>query len=184
MNGSVLRSFALDGKVAVVTGGLGQLGAQHARALSDAGASVSVFDLHVPDDAHRMSLTGGRDIAYHAVDVTDRASIEEAWRVRTDYLKPTRATEIRLLETPPTGWSVRDGTLTEFEPGREYTVSAYGSPGDAFPIDFTIDRLTAMGPDDVVVGQSNTESTEMSEADFRDNAKDSCGGGLFGLGAG
>jgi NAD(P)-dependent dehydrogenase (short-subunit alcohol dehydrogenase family) len=37
--------FALDDQVAVVTGGMGRLGARYVAALAEAGASVAAFDL-------------------------------------------------------------------------------------------------------------------------------------------
>lgn len=54
--------FSLDGRVAIVTGGNGQLGAEIVRALEARGAHVAVFDA-----AH-----------HEPVDVTDRAQIERA----------------------------------------------------------------------------------------------------------
>ncbi|MEP7225298.1 MAG: NAD-dependent epimerase/dehydratase family protein [Actinomycetota bacterium] len=55
--------FSLEGRVAVVTGGLGQVGREIVRGLEERGARVAVFDLR----AERFR-----------VDVTDRHSIEEA----------------------------------------------------------------------------------------------------------
>jgi NAD(P)-dependent dehydrogenase (short-subunit alcohol dehydrogenase family) len=55
--------FSLDGRVAIVTGGAGQLGAEIARGLEERGARVAVFDVA----ADRFN-----------VDVTDRAALEAA----------------------------------------------------------------------------------------------------------
>jgi NAD(P)-dependent dehydrogenase (short-subunit alcohol dehydrogenase family) len=55
--------FSLEGRVAVVTGGIGQLGQEIVRGLEQRGARVAVFDLAGDD---------------YRVDVTDRASIERA----------------------------------------------------------------------------------------------------------
>ena len=62
--------FDLDGRVAVVTGGLGQLGTVYVDGLTERGMRVAVFDVasgQVPDGA----------LAFQ-VDVTDRASLEDA----------------------------------------------------------------------------------------------------------
>ena len=62
--------FDLDGRVAVVTGGLGQLGTVYVAGLTERGMKVAVFDVasgEVPDGA----------LAFE-VDVTDRVSLEEA----------------------------------------------------------------------------------------------------------
>jgi NAD(P)-dependent dehydrogenase (short-subunit alcohol dehydrogenase family) len=64
------RLFALDDQVAVVTGGLGQLGRQFTGALMAAGARVAVLD-------HLESPDGDTDRCLHVrADVTDRASLE------------------------------------------------------------------------------------------------------------
>lgn len=63
-------SGALDGLVAVVTGGASGLGAAIAQRLHEAGARVAVLDLR-PDDAdHRFSA--------FTADVSDRAAVEAA----------------------------------------------------------------------------------------------------------
>jgi NAD(P)-dependent dehydrogenase (short-subunit alcohol dehydrogenase family) len=81
-------NFDLDGRVVIVTGGLGQLGAAFANALLDAGARVAILD--VSDDASRAKIPlaeAGEDrLRLFAADVTSKASlrgvlekIEAAW---------------------------------------------------------------------------------------------------------
>jgi len=68
--------FDLSGRVAVVTGGLGQLGATYVAGLVERGMRVASFDVasgEVPDGAR----------AYE-VDVTDRSAIEDAARAVED----------------------------------------------------------------------------------------------------
>jgi NAD(P)-dependent dehydrogenase (short-subunit alcohol dehydrogenase family) len=71
--------FSLTGDVAIVTGGLGRLGSQYARALSDAGAAVALFDI-----ADRRSpivhglLDAGARLTTHVVDTTNRAAVDRA----------------------------------------------------------------------------------------------------------
>jgi NAD(P)-dependent dehydrogenase (short-subunit alcohol dehydrogenase family) len=62
--------FSLDGRVAVVTGGAGQLGGEIARGLAARGARVAIFDL--------AEAAKGAGINSFVVDVTDRSAIERA----------------------------------------------------------------------------------------------------------
>src|SRR5262249_7175507 len=64
--------FDLTGRVAVVTGGMGQLGATYVAGLAERGMKVASFDVapgDVPDG-----------VRAYEVDVTDRAAIEDATR--------------------------------------------------------------------------------------------------------
>lgn len=75
------QMFHLGGRIALVTGGLGQLGRTFARALLAAGARVVVLDR--TDDAAAVNaafpeLAGRADFMALAADVTDRASLEAA----------------------------------------------------------------------------------------------------------
>jgi NAD(P)-dependent dehydrogenase (short-subunit alcohol dehydrogenase family) len=75
---TALSTFSLDGKVAVVTGGLGLLGRQHGLALADAGAHVVVADLDRPAaDRFAGELTGrsGRRAHGCRVDITDPEAV-------------------------------------------------------------------------------------------------------------
>lgn len=73
--------FDVSGRVVVITGGFGQLGAEYAAAFADRGARVAIFDLLEEPAASGADLAPGlRDGSIRAwrVDVTDRASIERA----------------------------------------------------------------------------------------------------------
>ncbi len=76
MNGTVrhnyLTKFRLDGKVAVVAGGLGLLGKETAVALAQAGAKVLVLDISVENGARfqQESMAEGLNIIFIHFDVT------------------------------------------------------------------------------------------------------------------
>jgi NAD(P)-dependent dehydrogenase (short-subunit alcohol dehydrogenase family) len=71
--------FRLDGQVAIVTGGLGRLGTQYARALTAAGASVALFDVSAERSALLQSLIdSGAPVSTHLVDATRRAAVDAA----------------------------------------------------------------------------------------------------------
>jgi NAD(P)-dependent dehydrogenase (short-subunit alcohol dehydrogenase family) len=75
--------FSLSGRLAIVTGGAGQLGAEIARGLEERGAEVAVFDIAA--DRYR-------------VDVTDRAALEAAVdEIGTPHVLINAAA----LDTPP-----------------------------------------------------------------------------------
>jgi NAD(P)-dependent dehydrogenase (short-subunit alcohol dehydrogenase family) len=71
--------FGLGEQVAIVTGGMGRLGARYVNALAEAGASVAAFDL--PGRASPIvaqAAAGGRPVSTHVVDVTSRAAVDAA----------------------------------------------------------------------------------------------------------
>ncbi len=78
--------FSLEGRVAIVTGGLGQIGAEIVRAFEERGARVAVFDA-----AHE-----------HPVDVTDRTAIERAtaW-IAENWGAPQILVNAAALDSPP-----------------------------------------------------------------------------------
>jgi NAD(P)-dependent dehydrogenase (short-subunit alcohol dehydrogenase family) len=78
--------FDLEGRVAVVTGGLGQLGTVYVDGLRERGMAVAVFDTAADDP----------------VDVTDRASVEAAMeRVVADLGVPHLLVNNAALDSPP-----------------------------------------------------------------------------------
>jgi len=79
--------FSLEGRVAVVTGGAGQLGAEIARGIEERGARVAVFDVA----ADRFN-----------VDVTDRAALEAATdEVTGEWGVPHVLVNAAALDSPP-----------------------------------------------------------------------------------
>ena len=79
--------FSLEGRVAIVTGGAGQLGAAIVRGLEERGARVAVFDLATDE---------------FRVDVTDRAAIEQATnRVAAEWGEPDILVNAAALDSPP-----------------------------------------------------------------------------------
>ncbi len=76
---SILDRFRLDGRVAVVTGGAGLLGAEFCRTLAEAGASVVVADIHreaAEKVAAQLRADGASAFAF-PLDVTRLQSTRE-----------------------------------------------------------------------------------------------------------
>jgi NAD(P)-dependent dehydrogenase (short-subunit alcohol dehydrogenase family) len=106
-------AFALDGRVAIVTGGLGQVGGEIVRGLAERGARVAVFDVAAEDgdDGSVRSLR---------VDVTDRASIERATeRVSGDWDVPHVLVNAAALDSPP------DAPPEEVGPFEDYPLAVF-----------------------------------------------------------
>jgi NAD(P)-dependent dehydrogenase (short-subunit alcohol dehydrogenase family) len=96
--------FDLSGRVAVVTGGLGQLGTEYVTGLSERGMKVAVFDIAAEDP----------------VDVTDRASIEAAAeKVIAEWGVPHLLVNNAALDSPP------DAPPEEVGPFETYPESSF-----------------------------------------------------------
>jgi NAD(P)-dependent dehydrogenase (short-subunit alcohol dehydrogenase family) len=109
--------FDVSGRVAVVTGGMGQLGTVYAAGLAERGMKVAIFDLAegaVPDGARAFE-----------VDVTDRSSIEEAARqVEEDWGAPQLLVNNAGLDSPP------DAPVEEVGPFESYPEGSFDAVMD------------------------------------------------------
>jgi NAD(P)-dependent dehydrogenase (short-subunit alcohol dehydrogenase family) len=101
--------FSLDGRVAVVTGGAGQLGGEIARGLAARGAKVAIFDIAEAAD--------GDGISSFVVDVTDRGAIERATADLPDV--PHVLVNAAALDSPP------DAPAEEVGPFEDYPSEAF-----------------------------------------------------------
>jgi len=109
--------FDLSGRVAVVTGGMGQLGSVYAAGLAERGMRVAIFDLaedDVPDGARA-----------YVVDVTERASIEAAAReVEAEWGVPHVLINNAGLDSPP------DAPAEEVGPFENYPEASFDAVMD------------------------------------------------------
>ena len=97
--------FELTGEVAVVTGGMGQLGAALSVALATRGMRVAILDLETAPRSGAAGLRSGLDegtIRAHQCDVTDRAAVEAALAlVEVDWGVPHLLVNAAALDAPP-----------------------------------------------------------------------------------
>lgn len=87
---TIQESFDLSGRVAIITGGAGLLGRQHAEAILEAGGRVVLVDV-AADRAGAVAqvlgkLAGPERILAFGADVTNRAAMEEVLRQVLDRL--------------------------------------------------------------------------------------------------
>ncbi|MGZ8697481.1 MAG: SDR family oxidoreductase [Gaiellaceae bacterium] len=101
--------FSLDGRVAVVTGGAGQLGGEIARGLAARGAKVAIFDI--------AEAAEGDGIKSFAVDVTDRSAIERAVAELPDV--PHVLVNAAAVDSPP------DAPAEEVGPFEDYPSESF-----------------------------------------------------------
>ena len=99
--------FDLSGRVAVVTGGMGQLGRVYAEGLAERGMRVAIFDVasgQAPDGARAFE-----------VDVTDRAAVEEAQRgIETEWGVPHVLINNAGLDSPPDAPAADAGPFEDY----------------------------------------------------------------------
>lgn len=72
-----LGRFDLTGRVAIITGGAGMLGMQHAQAIADHGGTVVIADLAADRVAACAAAVTGPPAWGVTADVTDKASVEQ-----------------------------------------------------------------------------------------------------------
>ncbi len=86
--------FSLEDRVAIVTGGAGQLGSQIARGLAERGARIAIFDLL--DGAETDSIRSFR------VDITNSGELKSASeRVTREFGVPAILVNAAALDSPP-----------------------------------------------------------------------------------
>ena len=79
---SVLESFSLAGKVAIITGGGGLLGAKHGEAVAEAGGIAVLWDINLApaeEKAAAIAKATGRSTLAQAVDITDPETVAAAF---------------------------------------------------------------------------------------------------------
>jgi NAD(P)-dependent dehydrogenase (short-subunit alcohol dehydrogenase family) len=108
----------LDGRVALVTGALGNLGPVWIGALAGAGASVVGVDVRPPDELELGESNA--TVLYEQADVTDRAGLEAVRnRVHERLGPPTVLVNNAGIDQPPGAdartWRIEDLPLEDFQ---------------------------------------------------------------------
>lgn len=97
--------FDLAGRVAVVTGGMGQLGAALAAGLAERGMRVAILDVETAPRGGAAGLATAIEdgtIRVHACDVTDRDAVEAALAlVEVDWGVPHLLVNAAAIDAPP-----------------------------------------------------------------------------------
>lgn len=128
------RMFDLTGRVAVVTGGLGQLGREYCRTLAGAGARVAALDLAADDAAVARAFpdfAGTPSCPFGVTaDVSDRGSLERAL-TRIESVAGTPAVLINnaAIDSPPNAPIEENGPFESFPVAswqRVFTVNTEG----------------------------------------------------------
>ena len=128
--------FSLEDRVAVVTGGEGQLGREIVRALEERGARVAVFDVR----AERF-----------AVDVTDRAAIEAATEdVAREWGAPHVLVNAAALDSPPDAPAEEVGPLESYPESSFDEVMAVNVKGTFLPCQVVGARMAEAGRGSIV----------------------------------
>jgi NAD(P)-dependent dehydrogenase (short-subunit alcohol dehydrogenase family) len=113
----VAANFDLDGRVVVVTGGLGQLGASFANALLAAGARVAVLDISDdPSRAKTALANAGEDrLRLFAADVTSKDSLARALDgVQSAWGAPYGLINNAAIDAPPGAPASENGPFEEY----------------------------------------------------------------------
>jgi NAD(P)-dependent dehydrogenase (short-subunit alcohol dehydrogenase family) len=114
--------FDLSGRVAVVTGGMGQLGAELAVALAGRGMRVAILDLETKPPPSAAALRTGIDegtIRVRRCNVTDRGEVEAALAlVEVDWGVPHLLVNAAAIDAPP------DAPASEVGPFEDVPVAA------------------------------------------------------------
>jgi NAD(P)-dependent dehydrogenase (short-subunit alcohol dehydrogenase family) len=110
--------FGVDGKVVIITGGLGQLGVQFGKALLERGARVAALDLKGPVARAHEAFSGWLDVGTLLcleADVTDRSSLVAALeKVEGSLGTPSGLINAAAIDAPPGADSADNAAFEEY----------------------------------------------------------------------
>lgn len=109
--------FSLKDRIAIVTGGMGQLGAEYVGALARAGARVAVYDIQEQPNDVLKGLVKRYPVLFFAVDITNRKGLAEATeRLESAWGAPTILVNNAAVDFPPqaSGETFEDASVSQW----------------------------------------------------------------------
>jgi NAD(P)-dependent dehydrogenase (short-subunit alcohol dehydrogenase family) len=104
--------FSIEGKIAVISGGLGQLGSAYCRTLAEAGAHVACLDL--PSEASPGPGIAPENWLYCRADITKRTDLETALaEVESRWGTPEILINNAALDSPPGAAASENGPVED-----------------------------------------------------------------------
>ena len=104
-------SFDLDGRVVVVTGGLGRLGSSFTNALLAAGARVAVIDMAEPAAA----VPADDRLRIYRADITSKASLTDVLtKIERAWAAPSGLVNNAALDSPPDAPAGENGPFEDY----------------------------------------------------------------------
>jgi NAD(P)-dependent dehydrogenase (short-subunit alcohol dehydrogenase family) len=113
----VQNLFDVQGRVVIITGGLGQLGHQFSLALAERGAKVAIFDVQVTPQrvTERFGQYSENSLLCLSVDITNRSSIETGLEhVITKWGVPHALINNAALDSPPNAPAEENGPFETY----------------------------------------------------------------------
>jgi len=105
--------FRLEGKVAVITGGLGQLGSAYCLALAEAGARVACLDL--PENAPTPPGIDPAQWLYLSTEITNRGQLQQSLEnIVSHWETPHILINNAALDSPPGSPASENGRFEDF----------------------------------------------------------------------
>jgi len=99
---SIQRLFNLSGKIAIVTGAVGQLGGEYVKTLIGAGASVAAFDIKLDNPKSGLKEINSEKLISVEVDITKKKTIQRGLKtVITQLGNPDILVNNAAIDTPP-----------------------------------------------------------------------------------
>jgi len=110
--------FSLEGRIAIVTGGMGQLGKQYCSALVQNGARVAVLDMLSPEDPRVIECSATyKSNGFHYVkcNITSKDDLLHALEsIRSKWSTPYILVNNAALDSPPSALAEENGPFEEY----------------------------------------------------------------------
>lgn len=109
------KLFNLSGRVAIVTGGLGQLGSEYVKTLASAGAKVAIFDITNKVNTKIAPLIDQGAVSLYVADITKKEEVQRGFEdVVTKFGVPTILVNNAGIDAPPNAPASNTGPYEDY----------------------------------------------------------------------